>query len=266
MMETTAFFNAKAEGGGVSLFLDINPKNEIIKDFFYEGPETSKYKIELDELKLLSLGKSLSEVNLIKRSDLQFITPTKNSTTPMAALGLTLLKSAISEYSGEDHFYKEHKDMVCLCFSVTKKDIVGQVLADKDFELKTLIQNTMASSACGSCRMLIEGIIVETRNHHGLIKGMDHSRSRLDANGKWIKVNGMYPGPLLIKLDELKNTWMKREGILDQYQIEFTNIEGLHLSVKINPSSEKTNAGLLSALSDYLKSELGVLFFLHSSL
>ena len=95
---------------------------------------------------------------------------------------------------------------------------------------------------------------------------MDHSKSRLDANGKCIKFAGLYPGPLLIRLDELKKVWMTREGILDQYEIEFLDIEGLHLTVKINPSNEKSNAGLLSALSDYLKSELGILFFLHSTL
>lgn len=266
MMETTAFFNAKAEACDVSLFLDINPKNDTVKEFFYAGANTSKYKIELDELKMLSLGKALSEVSLIKRSDLEFVTETPSGPAPMAALGLTLLKSAIADYEGAGRFYKEQHDMICLCFSVSKKDIVEQVLTDKDFELKTLIQKTMASSACGSCRMSIEEIILTTRNQHGLIKGMDHSKSRLDPNGKWIKIANMYPGPLLIKLDELKNNWMKREGIVDQYSIEFINIEGFHLTVEINPASEKTNAGLLSALSDYLKSELGILFFLHSSI
>ena len=266
MMETTAFFNAKAQGGEVSLFLDINPKNDTIKEFFYEETGSSRYSIELNELKMICLGMSLTDALLIKRSDLQFVTKTNSGLEPMAALGLTLLKSAIADYVGIGRFYKEHSDMVCLCFSVTKKDIVEHVLADKDFELKTLIQKTMASSACGSCRPAIESIIIETRNQHGLIKGMDHSKSRLDANGKWIKVANMYPGPLLIKIEELKNTWMKREGIVDQYQIEFLNIEGLHLTVKINPSSEKTDAALTSALSDYLKSELGILFFLHSTL
>lgn len=266
MMESTAFFNAKAEACGVGLFLDINPKNDTIKEFFYDGPQISKYKIELDELKMLTLGKSLGVASTLKRSQLQFVTETPDGKDPLSALGLSLLKMAITDYEGDGRFFKEQHDMICLCFSVTKKEIIEQVLTDKDFELKTLIQKTMASSACGSCRMSIEGIINETRNLHGLIKGMDHSKSRLDPNGKWIKIANMYPGPLLIKLDELKNNWMKREGIVDQYEIEFTNIEGFHLTVKISPSSEKTNAGLLSALSDYLKSELGILFFLHSSL
>ena len=265
-MESTLFFNAKAQACDVTLFLDINPKNDVIKEFSYEGANAPRYKIELEELKLLAMGKPLSEAILIKRSQLQYVTEIRNNKEAISALGLTLLKSAITDYLSQERFYKEQHDMVCLCFSVTKKDIVEQVFSDKDFELKTLIQKTMASSACGSCRVSIEKIIVETRNQHGLIKGMDHSKSRLDANGKWIKFAGLYPGPLLIRLDELKKVWMTREGILDQYEIEFLDIEGLHLTVKINPSNEKSNAGLLSALSDYLKSELGILFFLHSTL
>ena len=264
MMETTAFFNASASLHGVSLFLDINSKTETIKDFFYSGNTASHFSVELDELKMLVVGKTLSEIQNLKRSDLQFVTETKYQNAPILPLGLTLLRLAISDYQGENRFYKEEKDMVCLCFSVTKRDIVQGVLSDKDFELKTLIQKTMASSACGSCRTPIEKIILETRHQHGLIKGLDHSRSRFDAKGEWIKILGLYPGPLLIKIDELKIAWMKREGINEQYKIEFTNIEGFHLDVKITPGSEKTNAALLSALSDYLKNELGILFFLHA--
>lgn len=264
MMETTAFFNATASLHGVSLFLDINSKTETIKDFFYSAGSDSDFNVELDELKMLVVGRTLSEIQDIRRADLQFVTETKNDNAPILPLGLTLLRAAVSDYQGENRFYKEEKDMVCLCFSVTKRDIVLGVLSDKDFELKTLIQKTMASSACGSCRAPIEKIILETRHQHGLIKGLDHSRSRFDAKGEWIKILGLYPGPLLIKIDQLKNAWMKREGISEQYQIEFTNIEGFHLDVLITPASEKTNAGLISALSDYLKNELGILFFLHA--
>lgn len=264
MMETTAFFNAKASLQEVSLFIDINPKNDTVKEFFYSGKNASKYSIELDELKILVVGKTLGQIQNIKRSDLKFVTELPGHKAPMLSLGMSLLRAAINDYSGESRSYKEEKDMVCLCFSVTKKDIVQGVLGDKDFELKTLIQKTMASSACGSCRPMIEKIILETRHSHGLIKGLDHSRSRFDANGNWIKILGLYPGALLIELERLKLVWMKREGIIGQYQIEFMNIEGFHLDVKITPSSEKTNAGLISALSDYLKSELGILFFLHA--
>ena len=256
MMESTAFFNAKASTSEVSLFLDINPKNDSIKDFFYDGPNAAFYERELEELKNFCMGRSLEEIKSIKRKSLTY---EKKSLAP---LSFWLLKKAIADYEGESRSLKEEKDMVCLCFSVSKKDIVAKVLGNKDFELKSLIQETMASSACGSCRSLIETIIKDTRNSHGLIKGLDHSKSRLDKEGKWIKIAGMYPGPLLIKLEFLKNEWMKREGIVGQFDIEWVDIEGLHLSVRINSTNEKTVAGLLSALTDYIKSELGVLFFL----
>jgi bacterioferritin-associated ferredoxin len=266
MMESTLFFNAKAALPELSLFLDIDHKKDVIKDFFFDGPKLSHYQTELEELKTLSVGKSLDEVIKIERDDLAHETLLPNGKKSMGPIGLWLLKKAIADYMGEGQVYPEEKDMLCLCFSVTKRDIIKKVLSNKDFELKTLIQDTKASSACGSCLLSIEKLISDTRNEHGLIKGLDHSKSRLDKDGKWIKVAGLYPGPLLIKLDELKKEWMERENIVGQFEIEFTMIEGLHLTVSINSTNEKVVAGLLSALTDYLKSRLGVLFFLKTGI
>lgn len=265
MMESTAFFNAKASLSEISLFLDIDPKKDIIKEFHFDGPKLSTYNAELQELKVLTLGKSLESALKLTREKILSETKLPSGKMAIIPIGLWLLKKAITNYAGEGRYFKEQKNMVCLCFSVTKDDIVKKVLAHKDYELKSLIHDTMASSACGSCRIPIEKLMTDTRNLHGLIKGLDHSKSRLDANGSWIKVAGMYPGPLLIKLTELKNEWMARENITEQFKIEFTHIEGLHLSVEIDSSSEKVITGLLSALTDFLKSKLGILFFLKST-
>ncbi|MBY0414363.1 MAG: (2Fe-2S)-binding protein, partial [Bdellovibrionales bacterium] len=231
MLGPTAFFNASATLPEIGLFLDIDPKNDCIKDFFFDGPKSSHYKLELEELRILAINKNLSEVKKIIRTDLSFEVLLENSNKATAPIGLWLLQKAISGYEGEARYYREQSDMVCLCFSITKKDIVKKVLSNKDFELKTLIQDTMASSACGTCRKPIEKIILETRLSHGLIKGLDHSKSRFDEKGEWLKVAGFYPGELLIKLEELKQEWMKREEIADQFKIEFTDIEGLHLTL-----------------------------------
>lgn len=264
MMESTAFFNAKAQTNEVTLFLDIDPKTEVIKEFFFAGPAADFYKFELEELKNLCLGKAIGEVRKIKRHTLSEETKLPSGKRAVMPRGLWLLRKALVSYTGEGGYLKKQTDVLCLCFSVTKKDIEKKVLSNKDFELKTLIQETMASSACGSCRIPIEKLIIDTRTQHGLIKGLDHSQSRFDELGKWIKIDGMYPGPLLMKLEELKNAWMEREKITGQFEIEFIDIEGYHLTVKVNSTSEKVVSGLYHALSDYLKSELGILFFLKS--
>ncbi len=264
MMESTAFFNAKATTKDISLFLDIDPKRDVIKEFHYDGPEASRYKIEMEEIKLRVLGKALDEVLALTRASFVFETKLENEQKAVTSTGLWLLREALASYLGESRFFKEDRDLLCLCFSVTKRDIVNKVLSNRDFELKTLLQETMATSACGSCRGPIMALIEETRNAHGLIKGLDHSKSRYDKDGKWIKIAGLYPGPLLIKLDELKKEWMEREAITGQFDIELTDIEGFHISVKINSTNEKTVSGLLSALTDFYKSRLGVLLFLQS--
>lgn len=264
MKESTAFFNTKATLPEISLFLDIDPIKDTIKDFHFNGAKAHHYNFEMQELRELIMGKSVEDVMTLSREKISIETKLPNGKIPILPVGLWLLKKALATYAGEGRYFKEQQDMLCLCFSVTKADIVNKVLANKDYELKTLIQDTMASSACGSCRLPIEALIIETRNTHGLIKGLDHSKARLDAQGKWIKILGMYPGPLLIKLTELKNEWMEREKISGQFKIEFTNIEGLHLTLEIDSSNEKTISGLMTALTDFLKSKLGVLFFLKS--
>src|SRR5690606_31825454 len=145
----------------------------------------------------------------------------------------TLLKEAILEYLGENKTFPEEEDLLCLCFGVTKKDIINSTMGNKDFDLKTLIQTTRATSACGSCKPLIEDLISRTRLQYGLIKGLGNSRSRKNLQGQWIKIAGLYPGALLLMIDDYKNEWMKREEIFEQLTIEFVNIEGHHLDVEI---------------------------------
>lgn len=261
------FFNAKAILSDVSLFLDIDPKEDIVKDFFFEGPGLFHYQDELTELKSLSLGKSVEDLMRLKRGDLKHEARLPDEEKAISSIGLYLLKKALASYSGEDRVYREQKDLLCLCFSVTKRDIEQKVLSDKSYELKTLITDTLATSACGSCRGAIEALIVKTRLENGLIKGLEHSKSRFDQHGKWLKIAGLYPGELLLKLEALKNEWMKREEIEGVFQMEFLSIEGHHLEMSFKAlsegqSNEKTFKALAQALSDYFKAELGVLFFI----
>lgn len=259
-------FNAKASYEDfVHLYLDISPKDETIVDFFFEGPKASSYNEEFSELKNIVLKKSIHECKFLSRSVLQHEHKNNHFQKSVSALSLTLLKEAIVTYLGENKTFKEEQDLLCLCFGVTSKEIVSAVIANKDFDLKTLVQTTRASSACGSCRGQIEALIARTRAEHGLVLGMGNVRGRLNAKGEWIKILDLYPGPLLVKLDALKNEWMEREEILSTFKIEFVAIEGHHLDVELAGTTDLKQAeGLLAALSDYLKSQTGVLFFLHA--
>jgi hypothetical protein len=67
MMESTAFFNAKAVTPEISLFLDIDSKTEIINALFYDGPKAFDFKVELDEIRKISIGKSIEELKILNR-------------------------------------------------------------------------------------------------------------------------------------------------------------------------------------------------------
>jgi bacterioferritin-associated ferredoxin len=263
------FFNAKASYKDlVTLYLDISPKDDTLKDFFYDGPKAFSYQEELEELKTLSLGKTITELKFLSRNELSHEHKNGRFKKSVSALSLTLLKEAILLYLGENKTYREVSDYVCVCFGVTKKEIAKAVIANKNYSLTTLVQETKATSACGLCLKAAEELILKTRLENGLIEGMDNSRSRVNSAGEWIKILGLYPAELLIKIDELKMEWMEREKINDQFALEIIDISGFHLDFKVQTKNgEKVDStratGLLSALSEYLKSKTGVLFFLH---
>ncbi len=262
MANSQLFFNAKVVQAGVTLKLDIDLKTEKIRSLLFTGYEADHeifYKElteKFTERTLESTGLALQEISLN--------TPLlSNGKRPISSIALCLIRDALDQYLGESLFLAEERDRLCLCYSVPKKDIESYVLKDKNFELKNLIELTKASSACGSCKLPILETIEEVRLKHGLIKGMDHSRSRFDEQGRWIKIHGMYPGPLLIRLDELKNEWMKREDIVGKYEIFLKGIEGFHLEVETHGANQAVLKSLLSALTDFYQSKLGILFFLN---
>ena len=177
---------------------------------------------------------------------------------------LWLIQQAIEEYLGSVAPLQNQNDLLCLCFGIGVSEIKHQVLTRSEYGLKEIVAETMASSACGSCREQLIKTMVNLREEHGLIQGLTHSQSRLDKDGHWVKIKGMYPSELLIKLDDLKVKWMIREGIENQFQIEIKNIEGYHLWLSISPFEDTArNEKVLAALSDFWRSEVGALFFLH---
>ncbi len=252
--------------GDLTLALDIDLKSENILDCFIKGSLRSQYEQELAALKTLVVGKNLTDISKIKRSDLAVETHLPNGKQSIGSLSLWLFYKAIDDYLGTGASLKENPDTLCLCYGVTKRDLKKEVLARSDYDLPQVIAETMATSACGSCLKIIQQTLKDLRSEHGRILGIAHAKTRLDKNGHWVKVKDMYPAELLIAIDDLQKVWMKREGIADQFQMEIVNIEGHHVSFKMSSLKGENDRErfekVLLAFSDYVKSEIGVLLFL----
>ncbi len=252
-----------SKGEDLQLLLDIDLSSQKIFEMRVKGALASAYSDEFKEIEAAILGQTLDAVLKLKRSDFK----SSSQSTSIATPAFWLLHRAIENYIGSEAVLAETKDRLCLCFGIGVSDLRAQILKRSDYELKHLIAETFATSACGSCLPSIRKTMEELRLSHGMIEGLTHSKGRFDKAGNWVKVKGMYPGPLLVFLDDAKNAWMKREAIDSQFSIEFSNIEGLHLTVRISETGktlERDRAEkVLQALSDYLKSETGILFFLH---
>lgn len=248
---------ARSKSQQVELQLDIDLNSQKIREVRVKCNSQGPLSEDFKQLESLILGKTIDEALSVKRADL---------TTEQKAIGslpLWLLHKSIENYLGSSAVLAESKDRLCLCFGVGVSDLRKQILSRPEYELKHLIAETFATSACGSCLPQIKKTMEDLRLSHGLIEGLTHSKGRFDKDGNWVKVKGLYPGPLLVQLDDLKKKWMEREGIVGQFSIEFTEIEGLHLTVAIPETEKDRGEKILQALSDYLKSETGILFFLH---
>lgn len=255
-------------GARLELSLDVDLKSEKIIDFKYSGELSSHYELELFELKNLVLEKSVKDALIINREHLKKQTTLANGKLAIIPLSLWLLHKAVEDYYGGNNHLPEQSDLICLCFGVSQKDLEKEILNRPDYDLAKLIAETKATSACGNCLKDIKKTMQEIREKNGLILGLDHSKSRFDNLGHWIKIKNLYPAQLLIKLDDLKSEWMKREKIVDQFEIEILNIEGFHLWVSIKSkknaieSSDKLEK-ILHALGEFWQSEVGAFFFLH---
>jgi hypothetical protein len=268
-----------SENQELHLFIDVDLKTETICDFRWTGSLASEYVDEFEELKIFVLNHTLDTAFKIKRCSLKKENSKVLHNLPTTSLSLWLTHRAIEDFIGSLWTLNEQKDFLCLCYGIGLRDLTNRIKGNPEYDLSLLIADTQATSACGSCKSFIQKAFLSIREENGLILGLNHSNSRLDKAGHWIKIKGLYPAELLIQLEALKIKWMEREGIIDQFSIEIVNIEGYHIGLKVDllessleSSLESTRiinetqrAALLTALRDFWRSEFGALFFLHLS-
>ena len=134
------------------------------------------------------------------------------------SLPLSLFYAALDEYQGNTPVIKEINNFICLCFGLTKNDI------DKK-------SDSLAGRACGSCLPYIKKI-------------------------NFKKIIGLYPGPLAVKLDELKSVWEKENEVA----VTILALHNNRVEVTISPFSKEK----LKSLSDYWFLKLENRFFLRA--
>lgn len=244
---------------GIELAFD--PKSEIISDCrFY--PLDSKNSAESSniarELCTFSVGKNLKEIRHLNK--IAFLNERLKS-LPILVGEALLLDRCIDHYYGQGMVAPEQKDILCTCFNLTQRRLKELVLKDHLFDLKKLIAQTHATSACGSCLPLIQKTIEKIRNENGRLSGAKSTRARKNAKGEWIKIAGLYPVDFLISLDDLKQEWLHKNDLLHKINIKFLKQEGLHIKLEIDVDDEFKRGLLLEALRDYVLDKLGVLIF-----
>lgn len=137
------------------------------------------------------------------------------------SLPLWLFYRTLDEYQGHVALIENKcNDLVCLCFGITQDDLRDGI-------------PSRAGRACGSCLPYIK-------------------------KREFKKIAGLYPGPLVVKLDQIIQEWAKIENT----KISIEEIKDEYLDVKIFPYSRKK----LHSLSEYLLEKLNTRFFLRGTL
>jgi hypothetical protein len=133
---------------------------------------------------------------------------------------LSIFYSGLDEYLGHAKIKKNNNDLVCLCFGITSLEL------DEG-------KKTSAGRACGSC--------------------LPYVRPRT-----FKKIQGFYSGPLVVKLDQLKNEWATHQNI----KITIKSIKDDKIDVEMIPYSKEK----LLELSQFWQLKLGNRFFLRGTL
>lgn len=245
---------------GIELAFD--PKSEIIfRCRFYSLKENGEAVVNstTELVQELCLGKRLSEVRQVKK--MAFLKDKMQGALGIIVPEILALDRCIDHYFGGGAVVPNQKDLLCTCFNLTERRLKQLVLKDAHFDLKKLVAETHATSACGSCLPKIKSTIEKIRNENGVLQGAKSNRARKNSKGEWIKVAGLYPIDFLIALDDLKEEWLKKNDLHQKINIKITKLEGLHVHIEIDVDDEFKRNLLLEALRDFVLDKLGVLIF-----
>jgi hypothetical protein len=137
------------------------------------------------------------------------------------SIPLWLFYSALEEFQGQVTFKEnKHDDLICLCFGITQRELNEG-------------PSPMIGRACGSCLPYLK-------------------------KDDFKKIAGFYPGPLVVKLDDLIKNW----SLKDRPDVSIEDIDGDQIEVKLSPYNHEN----LQLLSDYFFEELKIRFFIRGTL
>ena len=236
----------------LKVFLEVDPYKDTITDFFYQGTLAPIHQNELEEVKLKVVNRTLDDVLSLKQSDFKILA----NQTKIHSLGLWLVHRAIDNFRGRDEVLKSHHRNLCLCFNVGIDELEERLKSLPDLELDQFVTATKATSACGGCKNTI------TKRMSAHRKAL---RRKVDSNGKWIQVKGMYPAELVLLLDESLRRWLKEQKIIHNLEAEIVDIEGYHIDINFTDGSGKKieNKEALNSLKSFLQNEHDLELFLN---
>lgn len=228
------YVNARAQieidGTLYSLFLDINKKQKI-REAGYQIKGDEKLALEFSNLIKKILNKNITQ--------LKEIDSTHSVQKEFVNIPLLLLRLSLRNFYGDEKSFREltnvdEQKLLCRCYGVDGHRVENLIMADSTMTLAKVMQDTQATTGCGTCSSLIKDYIQLTKDYYQLVPGrsVGDGGHRFDVLGKRVSPGGQSPFQLLLTVDEFLKRFGEKIIIkeLNGYQLVFdsaSDIEGM---------------------------------------
>jgi NifU-like protein len=238
------------------VYLDINNRSRIEGLYFICDKSDIWFNV------FSSLSKVIEGVQLagVEQAILSWKEDTKSLIkNKVFLLPELLFHLALDEYHGKSFDHEtlsgiKSEQLICRCFGVYEKHIEDYVIEHSTATVLDIVDDLKASVGCGSCHSKVVETLDRCRSKKIIsnLEGSDLS-VEFDNDGNRIRPLGLTPSDFILKVDQLKETWIKDQE-LSRYKIEIESVQGLDFKFKIIPNESAQY--ILETLKDHIESKL----------
>jgi NifU-like protein len=236
------FYNCKQElhwdGEDWQLYIDLDNKDKI-QSIYFMGPRTSKNIDLFEEFSLKFEKKSASEA--------------LKSEGPFPPW--FMFRLAYREFRGLNQYHyqvvnQRSDELLCRCFGVYRSQIEKYVVENKGADLRSLSDEFLVGSACGSCLEMAKTFLPKAEASSEKTTPTKKTQSLTSLKLSWPhRINGQSPADYLIKIDQQIQSYLKETGETCEVKIKGMNQDEVWVEIRPEEKGVVLKQALLEVLS-----------------
>ncbi|OUR99892.1 hypothetical protein A9Q84_02360 [Halobacteriovorax marinus] len=173
-----------------------------------------------------------------------------------------LLHLALDQYHGKNHDHEslskfKSEQLICRCFGVYEQHIEEHVQSYPKATVLDIADELRATIGCGTCHSRVVEYLEKCLSK-SIIENLEETdlAVEFDSDGKRIRPLGLTPSDFVLKIDQLKNKWIKDQE-LTRYKIEIESITGLEIDFSVEP--QDNGQYIVDTLKEHIESKLNLI-------